>query len=191
MADLRAIRNKRLENEYKELMRINGKIIEIEPLGNSPYEKYKVTFNIRTIVSPAPTYRNSTVCTLSIPPNYPAIAPKIAADNTPYPWHVNWYRGGTWCFGSWNCEESLVNFLHRCARILQFDPEITNPRSLANPDALQFWNTYEHNKKVIPSDKQVLPTLDTSETITIYNHESSKIILLPQVDKPKINIIRN
>lgn len=189
MADLRAIRNKRLENEYKELMRINGKIIEIEPLGNSPYEVYKVTFNIRTIVSPTPTYRNTTVCTLTIPPNYPDSPPKITVDDPPYPWHVNWYQSGTWCFGHWNREESLVNYIHRCARTLQFDPEIADPNSLANRDALQFWKIYEHNRKVIPCDKQALPILDISEAITIYN-EPPKIILRSQVVKPKITIIR-
>lgn len=174
MADLRAIRTTRLENEYRELLRINGPIIKIEPLGNPPYESYKLTFNIRTIISPAPTYRNTTVCTLSIPPNYPESPPKVVADDTPYPWHVNWYRGGTWCSGPWNPEESLVNFINRCARTLQFDPEIANPKSLANADALQFWKTYEHNKKVIPCDKKVLPTLD------------NLVIDIHKVNKPKV-----
>jgi hypothetical protein len=64
MADPRALRNKRLENEHKELMRINGSIIQIVPVGSPPYETYRVTFNIRTIISPSPAYRNQTVCTL-------------------------------------------------------------------------------------------------------------------------------
>ena len=70
MADLRNIRQKRLENEYRELMSINGPIIKIEPLGNPPYEKYKITYNIGTIISPSPTCRNQTVCMLTIPTAY-------------------------------------------------------------------------------------------------------------------------
>lgn len=191
MADLRELRNRRLNNEYKELMRINGKIINIEPIGNAPYEKYKITFNIRTIISPAPTYRNSTVCKLTIPPNYPEEAPTIVAENTPYPWHINWYpKSGRWCFGSWNKEESLVNYLHRCARTLQFEPEMANPSSMANPDAIVFWNLYKNERRVIPCDTQVLPTLESPENIIINNREKPQIIFKPQADKPKI-IIRN
>lgn len=190
MADPRALRNKRLENEYKELMRINGKIIQIDPIGNPPYEMYRVTFNVRTIVSPAPTYRKQTVCKLTIPPNYPDAAPTIIAENTPYPWHINWFLTGNWCYGRWNREESLVNYLHRCARTLQFDPEIANPQSVANREAVAFWETNRNNRSVIPSDTQVLPTLDAPETITINTRNNVPQIVIRQTDKPKINIIR-
>lgn len=189
MADLRELRNKRLNNEYKELMRINGSIIQIVPIGNPPYESYKITFNIRTIISPAPTYRDRTVCILTIPPNYPDGAPAIKADSTPYPWHINWFSSGSWCIGGWSREESLVNFIHRCARTLQFDPEIANPSSLANRDAMAFWDVNKDNTRVIPCDTQVLPTLDTPETITINTSQTPQIVIKPKADKPKISII--
>lgn len=190
MADPRALRNKRLENEYKELMMINGDIIQIVPVGSPPYETYKVTFNIRTIISPSPTYRDKTVCTLTIPPNYPDGAPTITADHTPYPWHINWFQNGRWCFGGWNREESLVNYLNRCARTLQFDPEIANPGSPANTDAMPFWNKNKHNTRMIPCDRKILPTLDTPERITINHRDNNPKIVIRNVDKPKINIIR-
>ncbi len=190
MADPRALRKKRLENEYDELMRINGDIIQITPIGKPPYETYKVTFNIRTIISPKPTYRDRTVCTLNIPPNYPDAPPSIVADHTPYPWHINWFRGGSWCLGGWNKEESLVNCLNRCARTLQFDPEIANPRSVANGDAMPFWEQNKNNRRVIPSDSQVLPVPDVPEKITINTRHDAPRIVIRQVEKPKINIIR-
>ena len=190
MADPRELRNKRLENEYKELMRINGPIIQITPIGRAPYESYSITFNIRTIISPTPTYRDKTACTLTIPPNYPDGAPTITSNQTPYPWHVNWFPSGRWCFGGWTREESLVNYIYRCAKILQFDPEITNTRSPANRDAIPFWEANKRNKRVIPCDTQVLPTLDTPETITISPRMTQKIVIKPQAEKPKINIIR-
>jgi len=190
MADPREIRNRRLTNEYNELMQINGPIIQIEPLGNEPYERYKITFNIRTIISPAPSYRNKTVCILIIPPRYPKEEPTITAETSPYPWHINWFSSGRWCFGGWNQEESLVSFIHRCARTLQFDPEITNPGSVANRTALPFWDTHKHNRQIIPSDIQVLPTLDVSGRITIIPRVKPKIVIKStQADKPKINII--
>ncbi len=190
MVDQRALRKRRLENEYNELMKLNEKssIIEIIPLGRAPYESYKIIFNIRTIVSPAPTYREKTICTLTIPPNYPKGAPSITANDTPYPWHINWYQSGRWCLGYWNYEESLVNCLYLCAKTLQFDPEIANPNSIANRDALPFWNANKNNRKVIPCDKQVLPILDGPVQIIIQK-ATPKIIIKAQTEKPKINII--
>lgn len=191
MVDQRALRKRRLENEYNELMKLNEKssIIEIIPLGRVPYESYKIIFNIRTIVSPTPTYREKTICTLTIPPNYPEGAPSITANDTPYPWHINWYQSGRWCLGHWNYEESLVNYLYRCAKTLQFDPEIANPDSIANRDALPFWNANKNNRKVIPCDKQVLPILDGPAQIIINQKATPKITIKAQTGKPKINII--
>jgi ubiquitin-protein ligase len=190
MADPRELRNKRLNNEYNELMRINGSVIQITPLGRAPYESYRVTFNIRTIISPAPTYSNKTVCTLTIPANYPEGVPTISAETTPYPWHMNWYQTGNWCHGGWNREESLVNFIHRCARTLQFDPEIANPDSPANGSAIAFWEANKSNRRVIPCDTQPLPTLEAPELITINNRVKPQIVINPQHDKPKISIIK-
>ena len=188
MPDPREIRNTRLNNEYIELMRINCSIIQIEPLGNTPYEKYKITFNIRTIISPEPSYRSKTVCILTIPARYPKAPPEIMATTTPYPWHINWFTTGRWCIGYWNIEESLANFIYRCAKTLQFDPEIANPESVANSSAVPFWEANKHNCQVIPSDNQVLPTLDAL-TINERERANPKIIIQSsRVDKPKINI---
>jgi ubiquitin-protein ligase len=190
MADPRALRTRRLNNEYDELMRINGSIIQIQPIGNAPYESYKIIFNIRTIISPSPTHRAKTVCTLTIPPGYPDAAPKIVADSTPYPWHVNWFPSGQWCFGGWNKEESLVNYITRCAKVLQFDPELTNTGSPANREAIPFWEANKRNKRVIPCDTQVLPTLDVPESITINARPVPQIVIKPKAETPKINIIK-
>jgi ubiquitin-protein ligase len=175
-------------------MRINGPIIRVEPLGSEPYEKYRVTFNIRTIISPRPTYREQTVCILSIPPNYPVGAPSLVAEQTPYPWHINWFTSGSWCLGTWNRDESLVNFLTRCGRTLQFDPEIGNPGSPANRAAMEFWDQNKGNRRVMPSDTQVLPTLDENPVIVAPQpqitirprEEKPKVVFRQQSDKPKI-----
>lgn len=172
MIDQRALRQRRLTNEYNELMKINGSVIHIEPLGNSPYERYRITFNIRTIISSSPAYRNKTVCLLTIPAGYPEHAPKIAVEegSMPPPWHVNWYRGGTWCFGYWAKEESLVNYIYRCAKTVQFCTEFTDARydAAANKEAVDFWNKNQGKHGIIPSDTQKLPTIDDqTPTITI------------------------
>lgn len=194
MADLRALRNTRLTNEHKELMKINGPVIVIEPLGSPPYDKYRITYNIRTIVSPKPTYRNSTVCTLSIPPSYPGPtgAPSIYANETPYPWHINWFQSGKWCSAyytnNYDSSESLVNFVLRCARVLQFDPEIANRRSVANHDAEAFWDANVRNKRVMPCDTTPLPVLGGTGSITFIEKPQPRITFI-QTEKPKISIL--
>jgi ubiquitin-protein ligase len=196
MADPRAIRAKRLTNEYNELMKINGSVIKIEPIGNSPYEQYKITYNIRTIISPTPTYRNSTVCTLTIPPSYPSKsgAPFIFAETSPPPWHVNWFKNGRWCSAyydnNFNPDESLVNLVLRCARVLQFDPVIANPDSAANRDAIDFWFANKDNKRIIPCDVQPLPIVDASGRIILPDKPKPTIVINPAPqDKPKITIL--
>lgn len=196
MADPRELRRKRLENEHKELMRISGTVIKIEPIGSAPYDRYKITYNIRTITSPSPTYRDKTVCTLTIPPSYPSPtgAPVIVAIDTPYPWHVNWFQTGRWCSAyysdNYDSSESLVNFVIRCARVLQFDPVVTNTSSPANSAAIAFWDANKNNKRVIPCDTKPLPVLSAPETITIIEKQKPKITInLPQADKPKISIL--
>lgn len=180
MIDQRALRQRRLENEYKELMSISGSIIYIEPLGNAPYEKYRVTFNLRTVIGLAPIYREKTVCLLTIPSGYPEIAPKIAVEegSMPPPWHPNWYRGGTWCFGYWAREESLVNYIYRCAKTIQFDAEFTDAKydAAANKEAVAFWNANKDKRGIIPSDTKKLPTVDMrTPKISILNCERPQI----------------
>jgi len=188
MIDQRALRQRRLVNEYKELMKINGSIIRIEPLGSSPYEKYRITFNIRTIISSIPTYRDKTVCILTIPPGYPVDRPKIALDEAskPQPWHPNWYGGGTWCEGTWTKEESLVNYIYRCAKTIQFSTDFTDARfdAAANKEAVDFWNKNNGKQGIIPSDTQKLPTID-DETPDI------PTITINKPNKPKIKFLKD
>ena len=87
-----------------------------------------------------------------------------------------------------------MNYLYRCARTLQFDPEIANSNSVANRDAIPFWNANKNNRRIIPCDKQILPTLDEDEpekpTINQKEKPQIKITIKTQAEKPKINIIK-
>ena len=194
MADPRELRKRRLENEHRELMSINGPIIKIEPLGTAPYDRSRITYNIRTIISPTPTYRKTTTCILDIPPAYPSPtgAPTIHAVETPYPWHINWFQSGRWCSAyyqsNFDPNESLVNFVLRCARVLQFDPTIANRNSVANHDAIPFWDANVRNRRIMPCDTQSLPVPSTGESITIVKPKPKITINQTSADKPKITI---
>lgn len=184
MVDQRALRRQRLINEYNELMSISGDVIHVEPLGNThPYEKYRITFHLRTVISDAPAFRDKTVCILTIPAGYPDIVPKIAVEETsmPQPWHPNWYRSGTWCFGFWTREESLVNYVYRCAKTIQFDANFTaaTEKDAANKEALAFWNSNKGKRGIIPSDTKKLPTIDVNvPAISILSRAKPKITIL-------------
>lgn len=156
----------RLYHEHQELMKLNGKIIEIEPYHSPPwekyqyYDKYRITFNIRTIISPTPEYRDSTICDLLIPPQYPLAPPRLICVSPPAPWHVNWYINGIWDIGCWNMENALAGYILRCARTLQFDPLVTNEHTPSNSNALAFWRENADNPLIIPCDRQILPSID-------------------------------
>ena len=160
MADPKEIRKIILQNEYEELSELDSMsdIIKIFPLGSPPYEKYRIVFNIRTIVGPGPVYRDQTVCTLWIPERYPCEGPLIRSDDRPAPWHPDWYMDGRWSYGFWNIGDSLVHYLYRCARTLQYDPVMVS-NGPSNRDAFFFWEANKDNPDVIPCDKQVLPVL--------------------------------
>ena len=187
MIDKRALRQLRLKNEYDEMIKYSNDVIRVEPLGGSPHDKYRITFNIRTIISSKPEYRNKTVCILTIPPEYPKIRPKIAVigSSMPPPWHVNWFSSGTWCEGSWRSDEPLVNFIYRCAKTIQFDPAFTQASYVdsANRGAISFWNANKNNYKVIPCDKKKIPTFAEIQRITIHQNSLQKISVFSRGNK--------
>ena len=180
MNDPRELRNKRLNNEHKELMRLNGEIIEVNPIGNAPYEQYEITFKFRTITESG--YSKKTVCTLTIPKNYPHGAPSMYAKK-PYPDHPNWFGKGRWCYGSWNTEESLVNFVLRCARTLQHDPAIGGSNR-------KFWKENKRNHELVLNDDQVISALDALESIVIHEREKHQIDIKQKSEMPKIMLIK-
>lgn len=60
-----------------------------------------------------------------------------------------------------------MSLLLRCARTIQFDIETINLISISNGDAVHLGEINKDDRKVIPCDRQVLPTLDEPEQITI------------------------
>ena len=163
--DPRSLRRIRLENEYEELKKLSGEVIHIEPLGPWPYARYKITFNIRTIVREDPIeYQLKTVCLLELPDGFPKQMPRLhilEGSGTKPPWHVNWYKGGAWCAGGWSWDEPLSSYIWRCAKTLQFDPSgVTNPDNAANREAIHFWETNKNDPWIFPTDRRHIPLPD-------------------------------
>lgn len=160
------IRRIRLANDYKQMCNIKGNVISWIPTkGNAPYiEEYKITVNVRTIIgigNGEPRYRNSSVVTVTLPPDYPVRPPVTVMESTPQPFHPNWYESKKWCYGSWMMSEALGDHVIRMVKTLQFDPDITNENSPANTEA-KSWYVSRKRSGLFPCDRTKLPDPSTA-----------------------------
>ena len=162
MATPQEIRKKRLKNDYKQMCNIQGTMIQWITLnGEPPYvDSYEVTIKVRSIIDSKPSYRNTHVVRIVLPENYPnssSSGPQAKMVTKPQPFHPNWYTEGRWCHGYWAVSEGLGEYVIRMIRTLQFDKEITNPSSPANPAAATWYRESLNRKNLFPCDQQVLP----------------------------------
>lgn len=167
MATPQEIRRIRLTTDYKQMCNIQGDIISWVPTkGVPPYvEEYRVTIHVRTITGVSggkPVYRDTSVVTVSLPPNYPREKPKIIMESDPQPFHPNWYTHKLWCCGMWFTSESLGDHVIRMVKTLQYDLDITNEFSPANVDAKEWYVKNKHSG-LFPCDHQKLPDPTTSK----------------------------
>jgi len=156
-----AERRARLEADFMQMKNLYGTAVECTSIrGQEPHtEKYKLIVRIRTIVSPAPQYRDVHELTLDLPPSYPVDPPRIVMVTQPVPFHPNWWpqqSGGHWCYGTWSLAEALGQHVVRMIRTLQFDPVITNTKSPANKEA-NAWYQRHLSDGLFPCDRTRLP----------------------------------
>jgi ubiquitin-protein ligase len=166
-------RNLRLKNDYQEMCKIRGSIIDWEPLeGNAPYiTKYKLIVKVNSIIGSEPTYRNEHVLEVLLSPSHPDSPPLVTMISNPVIFHPHWYTNNRYCYGSYSYEESLGTFVIRMIKSLQFNPNYINEKSPANRSALGW---YKSNKHLTPCDKQLLPDPSrTSKTFTFNDTQNS------------------
>ena len=151
----------RRATDYRELMSMQGPLLEVKPLsGRPPYvDSYELTFHIRSIVGPEPTYRDVHKAILTFPAGYPTSEfPRLVMVTKPYPYHTNWFSSGLWCYGSASqCTEGAGNFVVRAMQTLQFDVNLIDTKSAANLDAANWYNRHKRTKGLFPCDTSKLP----------------------------------
>jgi hypothetical protein len=153
------IRRLRLGNDYREMLNIQGPIIQWKPVrGIAPLiEAYELMIRVRTIIGPRPDYRDEHRVLVELPEGYPIQgAPHAQMLTRPPPFHPNWFTGGRWCYGTWVVSEGLGSHVVRMIKTLQFDREITDERSAANGTARD-WYVEHKNGSLFPCDRQQLP----------------------------------
>jgi len=158
MSSPQELRKIRLKADYKEMCNIRGKVVQWKAVrGEPPYvEEYELFIKVRTIINNKPEYRDEQHVTVNLPESYPIDAPQVRMKYMDRPFHVNWYKDGSWCYGLWNFSEGLGHHIIRMIRTFQFDPEITNEASHTCNDAKKFY-TNKSNKGLFPCDKTQLP----------------------------------
>ena len=161
MATPQEIRKIRLKNDYDQMCNIKGNVISwVATKGAEPYvEEYKITLHIRTIVGAGregPLYRDASVVTVTLPPDYPMRPPKTVMVSAPQPFHPNWFTSKNWCFGTWSMSEALGDHVIRMVKTLQFDLDITNEHSPANGEA-NSWYIANKRSGLFPCDRTRLP----------------------------------
>lgn len=155
------IRRIRLANDYKQMCNIQGNIISwVATKGSAPYvEEYLLTAHVRTIIGVGgrtPQYRDTSEIRVTLPPDYPVKPPKIVMTSSPQPFHPNWWPQKNWCYGTWSPAEALGDHVIRMIKTLQFDMDITNENSPANPEA-NTWYISQKSSGLFPCDRTKLP----------------------------------
>lgn len=179
MASKEEIHRERLRNEYLAMCRLpNSDMIQWKVADNDPTpdipSHYVVMLKIHTIVGERagkPLYRDQFVVDITLAEDYPFSKPRAHVREEPYPYHPNWWENGNWCSGDRHMAEDLAQFILRMARVMQFDPALTDLNSVANHTAVPFWNNNCHNSKIIPCDRQKLPEPKIARMV-VRNHIS-------------------
>ena len=175
----------RIKNDYKWMLNIRGPVIQWEPVrGEPPFViEYKLIVNVNSIMDSNRRMQNCHVMKVEIPAKYPLdpkAHPQIEIIEGKAPFHPNWWPNNTWCPGTWRTTESLAHTVLRMVQTLQFDPEISNPDSPANPAAATWWKANVRSG-YFPCDRTPLPD-PTKPRFTINNTPS------PLTQKKKFNI---
>ncbi len=159
----------RLESEYNELRKVpQTKLYDwaIAPGETIPYvSSYLVTYHIRTLVKKEGKleWQNDTTVCISksaIDKPWAATVKKGAV-----PYHPNWWPSGNVCVGNGmdDPEMWLYEAINFVGKLLQFQPDVINPRSPANGDANTYWLAHKNDvdrrngRHFFPTDSTVFP----------------------------------
>ncbi len=158
-------RGKRIEHDYYCMMKLSEMcpVIQWEAIGGTipRVTKYKVTFNIRTIIGidafKKPKYRTKSTVIIDLK-DYPFGKLSTQMVEVPRPYHPNWYQSGSWCQrgGGSSVSEDLATLVIRMAKTIQFRPEVTSVKDWADPIAADWWKENE-NKGIFPCDNTKIP----------------------------------
>ncbi|MBQ3264293.1 MAG: hypothetical protein IJH07_00810 [Ruminococcus sp.] len=167
-------RNDRLAADYRDMLKLQERpyLSWIAVKGEPPCaEEYLLTVRIRTyalsVISGKYTVGVIDRCTIRITlwDSYPNVAPQIRMLGFPPVFHPGWYSKGVYCpCEPWRPETTLMEYVMRMLRTLQYDPALIDAQSPANYKALDWYLKNRDNPVWFPSDRTAL-TQNDAETV--------------------------
>lgn len=162
------IREKRLENDFKELSQLiseSGGTLAIVSTQGRPVHQYIIEYRckgIERLNGSEPIFRTSHRVEINLGNNYPRNQPE-AKFLTPI-FHPNVFENLNVCLGNyWTMAENLCELVIRMGKIIQYSDDVTNLKSPANYSA-KTWA--QNNRRRFPVDTQTFKAAkQTSQTI--------------------------
>ncbi|MBT6957481.1 MAG: DUF5011 domain-containing protein, partial [Opitutae bacterium] len=156
-------RIKRLQSDYKKVMaRFRySELIKVRPVGNSPPEKYHVTYHVKGLTKEAngqlkeiETHQVEITFPLVYPKTGPAKnGPNAVIKNTAVPYHPNIDQSRV-CWGDhWAAADQLHDVIIRIGQIIAYQSH--NIKSPLNADAARWTAQNEHRLPV--DDRDLFP----------------------------------
>ncbi|MEO1376268.1 MAG: ubiquitin-conjugating enzyme E2 [Cyanobacteria bacterium J06635_10] len=149
-----SIREKRLNNEYKELsqlVRDSGGRLNIVSTKGKPVEVYIIEYRCRGIEglqSNKPVYRNTHKVKITLGNNYPTETAKVKFITNIF--HPNVYKNKDVCLGNDSkMPENLCELVIRIGKIIQYSKDVLNLNSPAHPQAC---NWAKNHMQLFPVD---------------------------------------
>ena len=147
-----SVRERRLRSDYErlgDLISAHKRNLTIECARGNPAETYIVIFTASSIVAikdNEPVLRHQHRLKIEMAADYPAIPPLVTVLGPIFHPHV-WPQNNVVCLGPWKITETLDNLVLRLFRLLVYDLEQLNWKSVANQEAA-IWAS--RNKHLFP-----------------------------------------
>jgi hypothetical protein len=138
-AAIQAVHRERLSGDHAEMSNIRCRWIDWVGNAAMPPERYVVTYRLPSYVDAAFTKRDEHRVQFVLPAPYPTVPPAVRMLDQPPVYHPNIYADGRICTGLWHPEEGLAFMVIRVARMLLYQPAVTNPSSAASREAAQWY----------------------------------------------------
>src|SRR5438552_2406225 len=146
---MNSVRERRLRSDYErlgDLISAHKRSLTIECARGNPAETYIVVFMAPSIVEikgNQPVLRHPHRLKIEMAADYPAIPPLVTVLGQIFHPHV-WPQNNVVCLGPWKISETLDNLTLRLFRLLVYDSEQLNWKSVANQEAAIWASRNKH-----------------------------------------------
>lgn len=151
----------------REMVEAAPKRLQIDQVYGDPMYAVDLTLHVPTAVDQRfPATRVASVrLRIELPSDYPYKPPVCTTLDKVF--NVNVFVGGSICIGStWMPTHQLSMTVERLWRIFSLDPEVINPNSPANSDAIEWWTELlRHHHHLLPTASRLSAAPSSKPTL--------------------------